>query len=116
VRQGPASCAGLAAGLVLAANSPSNLELASSPANNEFWPGPRAASPHREVFGPAAAAKRRAPARANHRPGSPSASSPVGLTLPNRFGGSQPARPARAAAYRRALDASLGTLATGITR
>jgi hypothetical protein len=43
------------------------------------------------AFGPAAGAKCRAPARRNHPPGSASAASPLGLTLPERLG-SQPAQ------------------------
>jgi len=86
----------------------SELELVSSPANNELRPGPRAASPHRGGVWPAAGAERRAPARTNHRPCSPSASSPVGLDLAQTFWGSIRCSVAVAGSYRltRALEAA----------
>jgi hypothetical protein len=67
-------------------NALTNLELGSSPANNEFRPGLRSSSPRRAGVRPAAGAKRRAPARHKSSAGSASAASPVGLTLPERLG------------------------------
>jgi hypothetical protein len=68
-----------------------DLELVSSPANNGLGRGRGLLSPPQWRW-PAAEAERRAPARTNHRPASPSVSSPVGLTVPKRFGGRAGAR------------------------
>jgi hypothetical protein len=85
------------------------LILSRRSGKNVLKPGLRASSPHRW----------RLASRRGQTPGPgftrssrqvSSAASPVGVTLPARFGGNQPARPAFAAAYRRALDRSWNAL------